>query len=219
MRRVLIVDDDPKVCETVDRYLSHAGYATASALDGRRALDAVRTFAPDLIVLDVMLPEVDGLEICRSLRAASNVPIIMLTARSTERDKLAGLSLGADDYVTKPFSPRELVARVEAVLRRASSNGDSPCIVAGALTIDPAKCEVTIDGAPVTLTATEFRLLLLMAQSPGRVFRRDELARLAMRDDFEGLDRTIDAHIKNLRKKLGADPIATVFGIGYKFVA
>src|SRR5207248_10442336 len=120
MRRVLIVDDDPRVCETVDRYLAHAGYATASALDGRRALEQVRAFAPDLVVLDVMLPELDGLEICRTLRAASSVPIIMLTARSTERDKLAGLSLGADDYLTKPFSPRELVARVEAVLRRAA---------------------------------------------------------------------------------------------------
>lgn len=216
---MLIVDDDPKVCETVDRYLTHAGYATASALDGRRALDAVRAFAPDLIILDVMLPEIDGLEICRTLRAASSVPIIMLTARSTERDKLAGLALGADDYLTKPFSPRELVARVEAVLRRAAANDAQPCIVAGGVTIDPTGCEVTVGESPVALTATEFRLLLSMAQSPGRVFRRDELARLAMGDDFEGLDRTVDAHIKNLRKKLGCDRIATVFGIGYKFVA
>ena len=216
---MLIVDDDPKVCETLDRYLTHAGYATASALDGRRALDAVRAFAPDLVVLDVMLPEIDGLEICRTLRAHSSVPVIMLTARSTERDKLAGLALGADDYLTKPFSPRELVARVEAVLRRAPANDAAPCIVAGTLSIDPARCEVTVGESPVALTATEFRLLLSMAQSPGRVFRRDELARLAMGDDFEGLDRTVDAHIKNLRKKLGCDPIATVFGIGYKFVA
>src|ERR1041385_1848083 len=121
MRRVLIVDDDPKVCETLDRYLAHAGFAPASALDGRRALDAVRAFAPDLIVLDVMLPELDGLALCREIRAVSNVPIIFLTARSTERDKLAGLALGADDYLTKPFSPRELVARVQAVLRRAAA--------------------------------------------------------------------------------------------------
>ena len=219
MKRVLIVDDDPKVCETLDRYLAHAGYATASALDGRRALDAVRSFAPDLIVLDVMLPEVDGLEICRTLRASSSVPIIMLTARSTERDKLAGLTLGADDYLTKPFSPRELVARVEAVLRRAGATGGQPVIVAGALTIDPLRCEVRNGEAPVPVTATEFRLLLSMARAPGRVFRRDELARLAMGDDFEGLDRTIDVHIKNLRKKLGWEAIATVFGIGYKFVA
>jgi len=220
MRRVLVVDDDPKVCETLDRYLAHAGYAVASALDGRRALEAVRTFAPDLIVLDVMLPELDGLEICREIRAASDVPIIFLTARSTERDKLAGLALGADDYLTKPFSPRELVARVQAVLRRAPANGATqPRIVAGAIAIDPERCEVTVDGVAVALTATEYRLLVAMAQKPGRVFRRDELARLAIGEHFEGLDRTIDAHIKNLRRKLGCDGIATVFGIGYKFVA
>jgi DNA-binding response OmpR family regulator len=219
VRRVLIVDDDPKVCQTLDRYLSHAGYATASALDGPRALEAVQRFAPDLIVLDVMLPEIDGLAICRSLRATSNVPIILLTARSTERDKLAGLALGADDYLTKPFSPRELVARVEAVLRRTSQNEQTQRIVAGTLTIDPARCEVTISGEQVALTATELRLLLSLARSPGRVFRRDELARMAMGEDFEGHDRTIDAHIKNLRRKLGPKPIATVFGIGYKFVA
>jgi DNA-binding response OmpR family regulator len=219
VKRVLIVDDDPKVRETLDRYLSHAGYATACALDGPRALKAVQTFGPDLIVLDVMLPEIDGLEICRSLRAGSNVPIILLTARSTERDKLAGLSLGADDYLTKPFSPRELVARVEAVLRRVSQSDRTRCIVTGDLTIDPGRCEVTIAGEPVELTATEFRLLLSMAGAPGRVFRRDELARLAMGEDFEGLDRTVDAHIKNLRRKLGPEPIVTVFGMGYKFVA
>src|SRR5205823_7711903 len=135
MRRILVVDDDPKVCETLDRYLAHAGFTTAPALDGRRALEAVRTFAPDLIVLDVMLPEVDGLEICRSLRETSSVPIIMLTARSTERDKLAGLANGADDYLTKPFSPRELVARVEAVLRRSSATVEAPLIVKGEMTI------------------------------------------------------------------------------------
>jgi len=219
MRRVLIVDDDPKVCETLDRYLAHAGYATASALDGRRALDAVRSFGPDLIVLDVMLPELDGLELCRQVRAASDVPIIFLTARSTERDKLAALALGADDYLTKPFSPRELVARVQAVLRRAPAGGAAPRVVAGAIAIDPERCQVTVGGADVQLTATEYRLLLAMARAPGRVFRRDELARLALGEHFEGLDRAIDAHIKNLRKKLGGDPIATVFGIGYKLVA
>jgi DNA-binding response OmpR family regulator len=219
VRRVLIVDDDAKVCESVDRYLAHAGYTTASALDGARALELARTFEPDLIVLDVMLPEVDGLEVCRALRETSNVPIIMLTARSTEHDKLAGLSLGADDYLTKPFSPRELVARVDAVLRRAVVAEKSERVSAGPLTIDPARCEVTIDGEAITLTATEFRLLLSMARVPGRVFRRDELVRLAIGDDFDGLDRTIDAHIKNLRKKIGSPFIATVFGIGYKFVA
>ena len=219
MRRVLIVDDDPKVCETLDRYLAHAGYVTASALDGAKALEIVQTFAPDLIVLDLMLPRVGGLEICRMLRETSAIPIIMLTAKTTEHDKLTGLSLGADDYLTKPFSPRELVARVEAVLRRTGTTGTTPRIIAGALTIDPERCEVTVAGQAVALTATELRLLLSMARAPGRVFRRDELARLALGDDFEGLDRTIDAHIKNLRRKVGAEIIATVFGVGYKLVA
>jgi len=219
MRRVLVVDDDPKVCETLDRYLAHAGYVTASALDGAKALEVVQTFAPDLIVLDLMLPRVGGLEICRMLRETSAIPIIMLTAKTTEHDKLTGLSLGADDYLTKPFSPRELVARVEAVLRRTGTTGTTPRIIAGALTIDPERCEVTVAGQSVALTATELRLLLSMARAPGRVFRRDELARLALGDDFEGLDRTIDAHIKNLRRKVGAEIIATVFGIGYKLVA
>ncbi|HEX3108959.1 MAG TPA: response regulator transcription factor [Thermoanaerobaculia bacterium] len=219
MRRVLIVDDDPKVCETLDRYLAHAGYATATALDGAKALEVARSFAPDLIVLDLMLPRVDGLGVCRMLRATSSVPIIMLTAKSTERDKLTGLELGADDYLTKPFSPRELVARVEAVLRRAAKQEQSPCIVAGALTIDPERCEVRVGEALVTVTATELRLLTALAHNPGRVYRRDELARLALGDDFDGLDRTIDAHIKNLRRKVGAERIATVFGIGYKLVA
>ncbi|HEY2090680.1 MAG TPA: response regulator transcription factor [Thermoanaerobaculia bacterium] len=219
MRRVLIVDDDPKVCETLDRYLAHAGYATATALDGAKALELARTFAPDLVVLDLMLPAIDGLAVCRALRETSSVPIIMLTAKSTERDKLAGLELGADDYLTKPFSPRELVARVEAVLRRAAKREQTPQIVAGALTIDPERCEVKVGDAPVTVTATELRLLTALARNPGRVYRRDELARLALGDDFDGLDRTIDAHIKNLRRKVGAELIATVFGIGYKLVA
>ena len=224
MRRILIVDDDPKVCATLDRYLAHAGYATASALDGARALQLARTFAPELIILDLMLPEVGGLEVCRMLRAESAVPIIMLTARSTEDDKLTGLASGADDYLTKPFSPRELVARVEAVLRRAPASTSTPSVVAGALSIDPSRCEVTLDGAPVSVTATELRLLLTLARSPGRVFRRDELAQQALGEDFEGLDRTIDAHIKNLRRKLGPDretppQIVTVFGIGYKLLA
>ncbi|HEX9459332.1 MAG TPA: response regulator transcription factor [Thermoanaerobaculia bacterium] len=219
MRRVLIVDDDPKVCETLDRYLAHAGYVTASALDGAKALELVQTFAPDLIVLDLMLPRVGGLEICRMLRETSAIPIIMLTAKTTEHDKLTGLSLGADDYLTKPFSPRELVARVEAVLRRTGTAEKTPRVITGALTIDPERCEVTVAGQSVALTASELRLLLSMARAPGRVFRRDELARLALGDDFEGLDRTIDAHIKNLRRKVGAEIIVTVFGVGYKLVA
>jgi DNA-binding response OmpR family regulator len=219
MRRVLIVDDDPKVCETLDRYLAHAGYATATARDGAKALEMARSFAPDLIVLDLMLPAIDGLAVCRSLRATSSVPVIMLTAKSTERDKLAGLELGADDYLTKPFSPRELVARVEAVLRRSPKQEQTRCIIAGALTINPERAEVRVGDELVTVTATELRLLTALAKNPGRVYGRDELARLALGDDFDGLDRTIDAHIKNLRRKVGAERIATVFGIGYKLVA
>jgi DNA-binding response OmpR family regulator len=219
MRRILIVDDDPKVCETLDRYLAHAGYATASAQDGAKAMEMAQTFAPDLVVLDLMLPRVGGLEVCRLLRADSSVPIIMLTARTTELDKLTGLSAGADDYLTKPFSPRELVARVQAVLRRAGTTEKTPRVIAGPLIIDPERCEVTVKGEPVTLTATELRLLLSMARNPGRVFRREELARMALGDDFEGLDRTIDAHIKNLRRKVGAEMIVTVFGVGYKLVS
>src|SRR5258708_3498730 len=185
MRRILIVDDDPKVCETLDRYLAHAGYVTASALDGAKALEMVQTFAPDLIVLDLMLPRVGGLEICRMLRQKSAIPIIMLTAKTTEHDKLTGLSLGADDYLTKPFSPRELVARVEAVLRRTGTTEKTPRVVAGSLTIDPERCEVTVDGNPVALTATELRLLLSVARNPGRGVRPDERARPSLGDCLE----------------------------------
>src|SRR5258708_39819620 len=144
----------------------------------------VQTFAPDLIVLDLMLPRVGGLEICRMLRETSAIPIIMLTAKTTEHDKLTGLSLGADDYLTKPFSPRELVARVEAVLRRTGTTEKTPRVIAGALIIDPERCEVTVDCQPVVLTATELRLLLSMARTPGPAFRPDDLARLALADDF-----------------------------------
>jgi len=218
---ILIVDDYADVRMLVRVALDATGEAMdiREAESGAQALALVEAEPPHLIVLDLMLPRVSGLEICRMLRTTSQVPIIMLTARTTEHDKLTGLSLGADDYLTKPFSPRELVARVEAVLRRTGLSEKSACVIAGALTIDPERCEVTIDGEPVTLTATELRLLLSLARSPGRVFRRDELARLALGDDFDGMDRTIDAHIKNLRRKVGAQVIATVFGIGYKLAS
>ena len=219
MKQILVVDDEPRIAAICRDYLERAGFKVSVAGNGEDALAMARAKQPDLIVLDLGLPKKDGLEVTRSLRAHSNVPIIMLTARVEETDKLIGLELGADDYLTKPFSPRELVARVEAVLRRTGTTEKTPRVIAGALTIDPERCEVSVDGAPVTLTATELRLLIAMARTPGRVFRRDELARLALGDDFEGLERTIDAHIKNLRRKVGAETIATVFGIGYKLVA
>jgi DNA-binding response OmpR family regulator len=176
---------------------------------------------PDLIVLDLMLPGLGGIELCRTLRAESAVPIIMLTARSTEHDKLLGLEIGADDYITKPFSPRELVARVRVVLRRFEPPQDK--IVSGELVLDPAAREVVVRGEIIALTAAEFRLVEILVRAPGRVFSRDELMQRAFGDSHDRLDRTIDVHIKNLRKKIEADRanptrIITVFGLGYKFV-
>jgi two-component system, OmpR family, alkaline phosphatase synthesis response regulator PhoP len=220
-RRILIVEDEPKTAASVDAYLRHGGFRTEVARTGREGLDRARDGKPDLIVLDVMLPELGGLELCKIVRRESQVPIILLTARSTEDDKLLGLELGADDYVTKPFSPRELVARVRVVLRRFEPPEDK--LVAGDLVLDPAACELTVRGEPVALTATEFRLVEVLMRSPGRVFSRDELMRRVLGDSHDGLDRTIDVHIKNVRKKIELDRanparIVTVFGLGYKFV-
>jgi DNA-binding response OmpR family regulator len=205
-------------------YLEHAGYAVVTAGDGRQALAMAQdTPAPDLIVLDRMLPQLDGLSVCRTLRARSDVPIIMLTARVTEDDRLEGLDEGADDYVTKPFSPRELVARVRAVLRRLPAGArDRLPIEIGGLRIDPATRDVRVEGRLVTLTPREFLLLDTMARAAGRAFTREELVERAFGPDYEGLDRTIDAHVVNLRRKIEPDPAAptyvlTVFGVGYRF--
>ena len=224
--RILVVDDDPKTVASLRLYLEHAGYEVAAAADGRQALARARVAPPpDLIVLDLMLPHVDGLTVCRILRGESDVPIIMLTARTTEEDRLEGLDLGADDYVPKPFSPRELVARVRAVLRRSPASGDAggPPIKAGRLTIDPARREVKVGTKAVELTPREFRLLETLARAPGRAFTREELVERAFGPDYEALDRTIDAHVMNLRRKIEHDPaepvyIQTVFGVGYRFV-
>jgi DNA-binding response OmpR family regulator len=219
---VLIVDDDAKTVASVRLYLEHAGFAVDTAADGPSALARARAApAPDLVVLDLMLPGLDGLEVCRRLRETSSVPVIMLTARSTEEDRLEGLDTGADDYVVKPFSPRELAARVRAVLRRAPGAGDGAPIRAGALAIDPARHEATLAGARLDLTPREFRLLEVMARAPGRAFTRAELVERAFGADSSALDRTIDAHIVNLRRKVESDParpalIETVFGIGYR---
>jgi DNA-binding response OmpR family regulator len=195
------------------------------AHDGRAALEAARGRAPDLIVLDLMLPQVDGLDVCRILRAESRVPIIMLTARTTEDDKLLGLDLGADDYVTKPFSPREVVARVRAVLRRVGEGAarSSPATIHhGDLTVDFVRREARLLDAPLRLTPKEFKLLETLAQEPGRAFSRLDLLERVFGLDYEGLERTVDVHVMNLRKKIERDPnkpaiVQTVFGIGYRF--
>ena len=220
-KRVLVVDDDVKTVELVKLYLNRDGYRVLTAYDGRQALRLAREGYPDLIVLDLMLPGIDGLEVCRTLRAESDVPIIMLTARTTDQDKLTGLDLGADDYVTKPFSPRELAARVRAVLRRLPGERGPNEIKHGDLTVNFLKREAFLAGRLLNLTAAEFKLLGVFIKEPGRVFSRAQLIEKALGYDFEGFDRTIDVHILNLRRKLEPDPshprhIKTVYGAGYK---
>jgi len=223
-KKILVVDDEQRLVDVVRAYLEREGYQVLTAYDGRAALALARAQRPDLIVLDLMLPEVDGLEVCRILRRESSVPIIMLTARSDETDKLIGLELGADDYVTKPFSPRELVARIRAVLRRMAAvpaTEEAP-IIAGDLVIDRSRHEVRRSGELIPVTPTEFTLLVALAERPGHVLTRLQLMDRALGETFEGYERTIDAHIKNLRRKLEPDPahpryIITVFGVGYKF--
>jgi DNA-binding response OmpR family regulator len=223
-KRVLVVDDDVKTVELVKLYLNRDGYRVLTAYDGLEALRLARESHPDLIVLDLMLPGLDGLEVCRALRAESDVPIIMLTARTTDQDKLKGLDLGADDYVTKPFSPRELAARVRAVLRRLPEEAlqRGPLEIRhGELTVNFLKHEASLAGRLLNLTAVEFKLLGVLGKEPGRVFSRAQLVEKALGYDFEGFDRTVDVHILNLRRKLEPDPtrpryIKTVYGAGYK---
>jgi DNA-binding response OmpR family regulator len=224
-KRVLVVDDDVKVAKVVQLYLSRDGYDVIMAYDGLQALRLARESRPDLIVLDLMLPEVDGLQVCRTIKSETDVPIIMLTAKTTEHDRITGLDLGADDYMPKPFSPKELAARVRAVLRRLPQEAleRGPRVIDhGEIRIDFAKYKVSFGGKPLNLTPTEFRLLGTMARNPGEVFSRAELIDRVFRYDFEGFDRTIDTHILNLRRKLEPEPgnpryIVTVFGAGYKF--
>jgi DNA-binding response OmpR family regulator len=221
--RILIVDDDAKTVAAVRLYLEHAGYLVDTAGDGRAALDRARAEPrPDLVVLDRMLPHLDGLAVCRLLRAESRLPVILLTARTSEADRLEGLDLGADDYVAKPFSPRELVARVRAVLRRTRAEEDESLAV-GALGIDVARREVSVGAARVELTPREFAILVALARAPGRVFSREALRARAFGADSEALDRTVDAHIVKLRRKLAvagtgrnAPAVETVFGVGYR---
>ena len=220
-KRVLVVDDDVKTVELVKLYLNRDGYRVFTAYDGVEALRLARESHPDLIVLDLMLPGIDGLQVCRTLRNESDVPIIMLTAKTTDQDKLTGLDLGADDYVTKPFSPKELAARVRAVLRRLPGERGPEQIKHGELTVDFLKHEASLAGRPLNLTTVEFKLLGILVKEPGRVFSRAKLIEKALGYDFEGFDRTIDVHILNLRRKLESDPknpeyIKTVYGAGYK---
>ena len=221
-RRILVADDDRKAVEMVSLYLKREGYEVLPAYDGTTSLELARNAHPALIVLDLMLPGIDGLDICRLLRQESNVPIIMLTARATEEDKLAGLELGADDYVTKPFSPRELVARIRTVLRRVGETAETVEEDAsfGSLTVSFRRHEVRVDGRRIALTPSEFGVLATLVREPGRAFTRQQLLEKALGHSFDGLERNVDVHVMNLRRKLGFgpdDPIKAVYGVGYKF--
>src|SRR5215475_2263534 len=221
--RILVADDDPKQARLLKIYLEREGHSVLTVGDGRSALDLARTRKPDLLILDVMMPELDGLDVCRIVRAESQVPILLVTARTTEDDMLLGLDLGADDYITKPYSPRELNARVRVLLRRGNSGAAKRATISvGDLEIDPMRFEVRRSGRPITLTSKEFAILEALAAEPGRVFTRAEIITHAFGFDTFVLERTIDAHIVNLRRKLEEDPaspvyLLTVYGRGYKF--
>jgi DNA-binding response OmpR family regulator len=223
MKTILIVDDEPKIVQLARDYLEHAGFAVLSAPDGKAALASVRSHKPDLIVLDLGLPQLDGLDVTRSIRKDSNVPIIMLTARAEETDKLIGLELGADDYITKPFSPKELVARVRTVLRRTENSDSTAEIIRAAdLMLDVPRMKLTRGDDTIELTPTEFQLLAALAHQPGRIFTRAQLLDAVRGVAFESYERAIDAHIKNIRHKIepnSREPryILTVYGVGYKF--
>jgi two-component system, OmpR family, alkaline phosphatase synthesis response regulator PhoP len=217
-QKILVVDDEAKIVEICRDYLHAAGFSVLTAGDGLQGLALARSQKPDLIVLDLMLPGMDGLELCRILRSESKVPIIMLTARIEESDKLVGLELGADDYITKPFSARELVARVRTVLRRASGDFSGDIIRAGEVTLDRTNYEVSLPDRSISLTATEFELLATLMSQPGRIFTRFQLLNAVRGVAFESYERAIDSHIRNLRRKLEpGEYILTVYGIGYKF--
>ena len=223
MKRILIVDDEEMIVRTVKAYRDQEGFKTYTAYDGEEALRAFNEKGPDLIVLDLMLPKLSGIEVTKKIRSTSTVPIIMLTAKASEADRVVGLELGADDYVVKPFSPRELVARVRAVLRRIDGEtGASDRIVSGKLEIDLRSREVTVEGKSIELTPTEFDLLAYLAHHPGQVFTRLQLLREVQGYTYDAFARTIDTHVKNLRHKIETDPkdpkyILTVHGVGYRF--
>jgi len=223
MKTVLVVEDEPQIAQIVRDYLRHAGFAVVTTADGVEAVTLTRQCRADLVVLDLGLPRLDGLDVARRLRRDTGIPIIMLTARVEESDRLLGLEVGADDYVTKPFSPRELVARVRAVLRRVERAGDQADILRHAdLLIDVPKMSVIRNGVVIDLTPTEFQLLAALARQPGRVFTRAQLLDAVRGSEVDSFERAIDAHVKNIRRKLEADSrspryLLTVYGIGYKF--
>jgi DNA-binding response OmpR family regulator len=221
MPRILIVEDEPKIAQLVRDYLENAGFTADIARDGREALSRARTQKPDLVVLDLGLPGLDGLDVTRALRRESELPIVMLTARDDEADVVVGLELGADDYVTKPFSPRELVARVRAILRRQERAGDPELLRVGEVELDIPRMRATVGDRQVALTATEFQLLAALARQPGRIFTRSQLLDAIHGVAFESYERAIDAHVKNIRRKLEPDPrepryLLTVYGVGYR---
>jgi two-component system alkaline phosphatase synthesis response regulator PhoP len=224
MLTILIIEDETRIAHWVREYFEQGGFRALIASDGPTGLQLARSERPDLIILDLMLPGMDGRDICRAVRRESDVPIIMLTARTKEMDRILGLELGADDYVIKPFSPGELVARARAVLRRAHGEVRQPEILQGAnIRLDLAAYSCTIDGDPVDLSRIQFQLLTVLMQNKGRALSRQQLLEAVFEGDYDGFDRTIDVHIRRLRKRVEADPanprhIVTVFGVGYKFV-
>lgn len=219
-KKILLVDDEPEILDICRDYLKASGYDVVTAKDGAQGLSAARREKPDLVVMDLMMPEMDGLELCRAIRRDSNVPIIMLTARVEETDKLVGLELGADDYMTKPFSPRELVARVKVVLRRVSGDSAAEVIRVANVSLDRTHYEVQIGKRIVPLTPTEFEIMATLMSQPGRIFSRTQLLNAAHGVAFESYERAIDSHIRNLRRKLEPDElIVTAHGVGYKFQA
>jgi two-component system alkaline phosphatase synthesis response regulator PhoP len=224
-KKILVVDDEPQIVQIVKAYLEKAGFRVVTAADGRQAVSIFAREKPDLMILDLNMPGMDGLDVCRAIRRESDIPVLMLTARVEETDRLIGLELGADDYVIKPFSPREVVARVRAILRRAGAAAPQPeVILIGDLRIDLGQHTVERLGISIDLTPTEFDILVVLARQPKRVFTRLQIMEQAQGSAFEGYERTIDAHIKNLRVKLEPNPkkptyIQTVFGVGYKLEA
>jgi len=223
-RHILIVEDEEKIASLLRDYLKEAGFRTSTQNNGDRVIAQIKKDPSDLILLDIMLPGKNGMELCREIRQFSNIPIIMITARVEEIDRLLGLELGADDYICKPFSPREVVARVKAIFRRLHAEPKTHNLVVGSISLDDKTHQVMIDKQLLNLTPNEFGLLKIMMSQPNRVFSRSELINRVQGYDFEGYDRTIDSHIKNLRKKIaqklpGQEIISTVYGVGYKFSA